>query len=106
MARIRPIRGEIWLVDLGIAQKTRPVVILSVEPDDRERLVVTYVARTTSLRGTRFEVPHTATGFQPGAFDAQSVGTIPYARLTRKIGSLNPDELADVQDAVGRWLSL
>jgi hypothetical protein len=59
----RAERGEIWLIDLGMAAKTRPAVVLSVAYDDRERAVVSYVPRTTALRGTRFEVPHTARGF-------------------------------------------
>lgn len=36
-------RGEIWLIDLGIVQKARPCLILSVEFLDHERAVVTYV---------------------------------------------------------------
>jgi hypothetical protein len=72
-------RGEIWLIDLGMVAKTRPALILSVAFDDRERAVFTYVPRTTVLRGTRFEVPHTARGFDPGGFDpggfdAQGIG--------------------------------
>jgi mRNA interferase MazF len=47
-------RGDIWLVDLGLVQKARPVLILSVEFLEHERAVVTYVPRTTSKRGTRF----------------------------------------------------
>ncbi len=35
-------RGEIWLVDLGMAQKTRPVVVMSVAFLNHERAVVTY----------------------------------------------------------------
>jgi mRNA-degrading endonuclease toxin of MazEF toxin-antitoxin module len=70
-------RGEIWLVDLGMVQKTRPVVILSVAYLDHERAVVTYVPRTTLLRNTRFEIPHQARGFDPGAFDAQGLGVFP-----------------------------
>lgn len=104
MARTRPIRGEIWLIDLGLAQKTRPVVIMSVEPTADERVVVTYVARTTSVRGTRFEVPHEARGFKPGAFDAQSIGTVPTARLVRRIGVLDDDTMACVQTALRAWL--
>ena len=64
-------RGDIWLVDLGLAAKVRPVVVLSVAYLDHERAVATYIPRTTSLRNTRFEVPHSAPGFQLGAFDAQ-----------------------------------
>jgi hypothetical protein len=30
MARAEVTRGEIWLVDLGMAQKVRPAVVLSV----------------------------------------------------------------------------
>jgi mRNA interferase MazF len=61
-------RGEIWLVDLGMVAKTRPVLLLSVPFKDVERAVVTFVPRTASLRGTRFEVPHAGRGF-----DAQSL---------------------------------
>jgi len=37
-------RGEIWLVDLGMAAKVRPCLILSVPFADDEKAVVTYVA--------------------------------------------------------------
>jgi len=30
MGRLNAMRGEIWLVDLGMTQKMRPVLILSV----------------------------------------------------------------------------
>ncbi|MBI2194653.1 MAG: type II toxin-antitoxin system PemK/MazF family toxin [Planctomycetes bacterium] len=52
MARTEAARGEIWLVDLGFTQKTRPVVVMNVRYLDNERAVITYVARTTSMRGT------------------------------------------------------
>jgi mRNA interferase MazF len=106
VARTFPARGEIWLVDLGIAQKTRPVAILSLRPEGDERIVVTYVARTTSLRGTRFEVPHRDRGFAPGVFDAQSVGTIPVARLVKRIGRLDSVTMGAVEDSLRRWLQL
>jgi mRNA interferase MazF len=70
-------RGEVWLIDLGMAAKPRPALILSVAYLDHERAVLTYVPRTTSLRGTRFEVQHQARGFEPGAFDAQGLGGVP-----------------------------
>lgn len=77
-------RGEIWLVDLGMVQKTRPALILSVAYLDHERAVVTHVPRTTSQRHTRFEVPHRAPGFDHGVFDAQGIGGIPDVRLMRE----------------------
>ena len=79
MARAK--RGEIWLVDLGMAQKNRPAVILSVDYLDSERAVATFVPRTTSLRQTRFEVVHIAPGFDSGAFDGQGIGGVPDVKL-------------------------
>ncbi len=31
-----PVRGEVWLVDLGMAAKVRPCVVLSVPAEDRD----------------------------------------------------------------------
>jgi mRNA interferase MazF len=50
MAR-RVARGEIWIIDLGMAAKLRPCVILSVPLRDDEKAVVTYVARTIRVSG-------------------------------------------------------
>ena len=58
-------RGEIWLADLGYLGKVRPVLILSVIPGDNDRALVSYVIRTTSIRGTAYEVPHMARGMKP-----------------------------------------
>ena len=104
MARGR--RGEIWMVDLGMVQKNRPAVILSVNYLDHERAVVTYVPRTTSQRRTRFEVPHQAHGFEPGVFDAQGIGGVPDVKLVRKLGVLPAPVLSEVERAVKAWLDL
>jgi len=106
MARSEVSRGDIWIVDLGMAQKPRPAVILSVAFLENERALITYVPRTTSLRQTRFEVEHQARGFDPGSFDAQSIGTIPDAKLVRRISVLDAQTLARVEDAVRAWLAL
>lgn len=106
MARPEVKRGDIWLVDLGLAQKIRPAVILSVSYLDHERALITYAPRTTSLRETRFEVAHQARGFDPGAFDAQSIGTMPAAKLVRRIATLDAATLTKVEDALRSWLAL
>lgn len=61
-------RGEVWLADLGYAGKVRPVLLLSVEPGDADRTLVTYVIRTMSVRGTAYEVAHPARGMNSGAY--------------------------------------
>jgi mRNA interferase MazF len=99
-------RGEIWLIDLGFSAKVRPALILSVEPEDHERAIVSYVPRTTALRGTRFEVDHRGAGFDPGAFDAQGIGGIPHAKLVRRLATVDASTLARVEQAVRLWLGL
>jgi mRNA interferase MazF len=106
MARADVRRGDIWLVDLGLAQKMRPAVILSVAYHDHERALITYVPRTTTPRQTRFEVEHRAAGFDPGVFDAQSIGTMPAAKLVRCIAAMDAQTLARVENAVRAWLAL
>ena len=68
-----PRRGEIWLVDLGMAQKTRPAVILNVPYGDTDRVIVTVVTHTTSLRGSPFEITVPVPFLREGAFAVQSV---------------------------------
>jgi mRNA-degrading endonuclease toxin of MazEF toxin-antitoxin module len=86
--------------------KTRPALVLSVAFDDRERAVVTYVPRTTVLRGTRFEVPHTARGFDPGGFDAQGIAGVPSVQLVRRLGVIDGPTLGRIETAVKAWLGL
>lgn len=99
-------RGSVWIVDLGMAAKVRPCLILSVPTDPQDRVLVTVVPHTTSLHGTRFEVDIPASFLKTGAFDAQQVVTVAQARLIRWIGDLSPSEMALVEDAVRRWLAL
>src|SRR5262245_21712434 len=101
-----PNRGEVWLVDLGLAAKVRPCLVFSIPALDQDRALVTLVPHTTSPRGTRFEVRLQIGFLRPGAFDAQSLVTIPHAKLLRKLGALSSTQLAAVEPAVRQWLGL
>ena len=94
------------MADLGYAGKVRPVLILSVEPGVADRALVSYVIRTTSVRGTAYEVAHPARGMKPGAFDAQGIGTTDHRHLIRKLGTAEPLILAEVEAKVCAWLGL
>ena len=106
MGRLNAMRGEIWLVDLGMTQKMRPVLILSVAYKDEERALISYVARTTSVRGTEYEVPHHAPKFLPGVFDAQSIGTVPDVQLVRRLTVCDVPTMEKVEAALKRWLGM
>jgi mRNA interferase MazF len=99
-------RGSVWIVDLGLAAKVRPCLILNVPTDAQDRVLVTVVPHTTSVQGTRFEVDIPATFLKAGVFDAQQVVTVAQARLVKHVGDLATAELALVEEAVCRWLGL
>ncbi len=93
-------------MDLGMAAKVRPALVLSVPPTDNERNLVTLVPHTTSVRGSRFEVRSRVRFLQPGAFDAQGIVTVPPVRLVRRLRALPPDQLAQVDASVRQWLGI
>lgn len=101
-----PHRGEVWMVDLGMAQKTRPALILNIASSDRDRALVTVVPHTTTLRGSDFEIPVPVPFLKPGAFMVQSVTTIPSKWTLRRLGHLTPEQLALIEEGVRRWLGL
>jgi mRNA interferase MazF len=103
-----PRRGEVWMVDLGLAAKVRPCLVISVPVLDQNRALVTLVPHTTSGRGTRFEVGLKVHFLHPGAFDTdtQSLVTIPHAKLVRKLGSLSVEQLSSVESTLRNWLGL
>jgi mRNA interferase MazF len=46
-----PSRGEVWLVDLGMAEKVRPALVINIPFQDADRALYTIIPRTTALRG-------------------------------------------------------
>ena len=101
-----PRRGEVWLVDLGMAAKVRPALVVSVPAGDTDRALVTLVPHTTSPRQTKFEAAVSVPFLRAGVFDAQSLVTIPHAKLIRPLGKLGPAHLALVERVVCLWLGL
>jgi mRNA interferase MazF len=96
----------VWLVDLGMVAKVRPALVISVPVNDEDRALVTSVPYTTSVRGSRFEASVPIGFLKAGAFDAQNLVTIPYAKPLHHLGKLNATHLASVEAAVRSWLGL
>jgi mRNA interferase MazF len=101
-----PERGAVWLVDLGLAAKVRPCVVVSTRISDLDRALITLVPHTTSTRGTQFESVLPVRFLKAGAFDAQGLVTVPVSRATRLLGNLTAQQLSDVEKAICRWLQL
>jgi len=101
-----PKRGEVWLFDLGMTAKTRPVLVVSVEYGDADRAIVTVVPHTTEIRHSPFEISVTAPFLRPGAFLVQGVSTYPKAWAIRKLGALQSVQMESVTDALATWLGI
>lgn len=101
-----PKRGEVWLVDLGMAAKVRPGLILSVAYSDNDRALVTIVPHSTSIRASDFEVAVDLKFLRPGAFVTQNLITIPIIRFLRKLGDMPKSDMRLVEDSIRSWLGL
>ncbi|OWY69880.1 transcriptional regulator [cyanobacterium TDX16] len=91
---MNPKPGEVWLADLGLAAKTRPVVIVSRYDSNPPRVLVIYVPLTTQNRGSQYEVAVPKLQFleRDSIANVQGIGSLPTVRLERKLGVL-PDEI-------------
>jgi len=99
-------RGEVWLVDLGLAAKARPAVVLSIPFLDNERAVYAIMPHTTAVRGGRFEVVMKVPWLAPGAFDAQGIRNLPGSAFVRLLGDLDPAQMQRIAQAIKLWLGI
>ena len=105
---MNPQPGEIWPADLGLAAKTRPVVIVSRRDPNPPRSLVLYVPLTTQRRNSPYEVPLPRLPFldRESVANVQGLGSLPTVRLERKIGSLSNDVMVRLKDALAFALDL
>ena len=98
-------RGDVWLVDLGMAAKVRPCLLLTDYPADDELALVTLVAHTTALRGNRWELSIPKPFLKEGAFHLQQIQSVTLTRLVRRLGRLSDEELSRVLETLSQRLS-
>lgn len=82
-----------WLADLGLAAKTRPIVIVSRDDADPPRMLLLYVPLTRQYRGSAYEVELTGLRFlnELSYANVQGLGSLPPVRLERMLGKLPPE---------------
>lgn len=102
----QPRRGEVWLVDLGLAAKVRPCLVLTNFPADDELALVTVVPHTTAVRGNRWEHACEKNFLKPGAFHLQQVQSVSIAKLIRRLGTLDDAEMAKIAERLSSRLGL
>jgi len=100
--------GDIWLADLGLAAKVRPVLVISRHDPEAPRALIIYVPLTTQHRGSQYEIPVEQLSFLDAAsvVNVQGIGSLVEPRLERKLGQLPPELMAKVKEAVRFALEL
>ena len=101
-----PLRGEVYMVDLGLAAKVRPCVVFSVPLGESDRSLITVIPHTTAVRQSRFEIVVPAKFLRPGAFDAQAIVTVPTVRLMNRLGTLSAEQLRPIEEGICAWLGI
>ncbi|BFU95949.1 MAG: hypothetical protein NTNFB02_26710 [Nitrospira sp.] len=100
--------GEIWLAELGLAAKRRPVLVVSHYDPDAPRALIVYVPLTTQHRGSRYEVlvGHLPFLDEVSVVNVQGIGPLVEPHLERKLGQLPSDTFAQVKNALRFVLEL
>ena len=103
-----PHPGEVWLADLGLAAKTRPVVVVSRDDPDPPRALILYVPLTRQNRQSPYEVvlPHLSFLDRDSVANVQGLGSLPTVRLERRLGKLPDDVMVKIKRALTFALDL
>ena len=105
---MNPRPGEVWLADLGLAAKLRPVVIVSRDDPDPPRALIIYVPLTTQSRQSCYEVVLPKQRFldSDSVANVQGISSLPKVRLERRLGKLPDNVMIEIKRAISFALDL
>jgi mRNA interferase MazF len=97
-----PQPGEVWLADLGLAAKTRPVGVVSRYDPDSPRALVLFVPLTTQNRHSSYEVALPRISFldRDSVANVQGLGSLPVVRFERRLGKVSDDVMKSIKRAL------
>ncbi len=103
-----PKSGEVWFADLGMAEKSRPVLLLAYPGRTDARALLIVAPLTSQIRGMRGEVDLGKPRWLPkhSAVNLQGLASFDRHRLTRRLGALAPAEMDRVKVALRDLLDL
>ena len=103
-----PLPGEVWFADLGIAEKSRPVLVLATPGDHDARTLVIVAPLTSQIRGMRGEVflgkPRWLSKIS--AVNVQGLASFDPHKLSRRMGVLSIEQMKEVKDALRNLLGV
>ena len=103
-----PRPGEVWFAELGMAEKSRPVLVLAYPKESDARALVVVAPLTSQVRGQRGEVDLGKPRWlpKPSAVNVQGLASFDRHYLARKLGTLTVEQYEAVKTAIRDLLSL
>jgi mRNA interferase MazF len=105
---MNPRHGEVWLVDMGMAAKTRPAVVLLADNLNVPRSLIIHIPITRQNRGSELEVPlgHLPFLDPESVANTQGIGALPSIRFEKRLGVLPATELKAVKTSLVKACAL
>lgn len=100
--------GQVYLVDLGMTAKTRPMLVVSRRDDDAPRALAVCAPITTSTRDSEYEVSIGKPKFlrESSYVNVQGMQAIQHHELKRMVGRLPDADMQKVKSALERLFDI
>jgi mRNA interferase MazF len=97
-----PRHGEVWLVDMGMAAKTRPAIVLLADGLNAPRSLIIHIPITRQYRGTNLEIRlgHLPFLDPDSVANAQGIGSLPSVRFEKRLGLVPATDLENIKQAL------
>jgi len=101
-------RGDVVAVDLGMAAKVRPCVVVSISKPDSERNMSVVVPMTTEMRGGECEIhfPKPAWLRQESVVNVLGIAGVDNSKIERRISAFPAEKMREIESVLKRLLSL
>jgi len=96
------------VVDLGMAAKVRPCVVVSVSNPDRQRNMCVVVPMTTEIRGGDCEIrfPKPPWLRQESVVNVLGIAGVDNSKIERRIAAFPADKISEIESVLKRLLGL
>ena len=103
-----PQPGEVWFAELGMVEKSRPVLVLAYPQPADARALAVVAPLTSQIRSLRGEVPLGKLRWLPkiSAVNVQGLASFDPGKLARRLGTLSDDHYSAVKVALRDLLKL
>ena len=101
-------RGDVVIVDLGMAAKVRPCVVVSVSHSDSERNMSVVVPMTAEIRGGDCEIRFSRPAWlrQESVVNVLVIAGVDNSKIERRLAAFPADKMAEIESVLKRILGL